>query len=105
MQLKNFGLAPPQARVVVRGAVQRHEIVFGNRTPDGGEVYLYVDAATPVLVAPAAMLEAVPASLERIRERALLRDTGRTVTALELRRAGLPYVKLLRTAGGWPDPH
>lgn len=101
LRLQHFGLAPPQARVVVRGSIQRHEIDFGNRTPDGGEVYLYVDAASQVLVAPAAMLDAVPASLDRIRERALLRDTGRAVTALELRRPGLPYLKLARSAGEW----
>ena len=101
LQLKDFGLSPAQTRVIVRTAARRIELGFGNLTPDGREVYFYLDAAAQVLVTPRAALEAVPNSLERVRERALLHDSGRAVTALELRRAALPYVKLTHAGNEW----
>lgn len=101
LQLKDFGLAPAQTRVVIRNAASRIELCFGNRTPDGGEVYLYVDTASQVLVTPQSVLDAVPVSLENIRDRALLSGGRQPVTVLELRRANLPFVKLARTDAGW----
>ena len=101
LQLRDFGLSPAQTRVIVRTMSRRIELGFGNRTPDGREVYFYLDAASQLLVTSRAVLEAVPVSLERVRERALLRDSGRSVTALELRRAGLPYVKLAHAGNDW----
>ena len=92
LQLKDFGLSTAQMRVIVRTASRRIELCFGNRTPDGREVYFYLDAATQVLVAPCAVLDAVPVSIESVRARALLRDTGRSATALALRRAVMPYI-------------
>lgn len=100
LQLKDFGLSPVLTRVIVRGASRRTELCFGNRTPDGGEVYFYLDAASQVLVTSRAVLNAVPTSLEVVRERALLRDSGRSATALELRRAGT-FIKLQRTGSEW----
>ena len=101
LQLTSFGLAPAPARVIVRTASRRIELGFGNRTPDGSEVYFYLDSASQVLVTTRAVFDAVPFSLERVRERALLRDSGRSVTALELRRAGMPYVKLAHAGNDW----
>ena len=101
LQLKDFGLSPAQTRVIVRTASHRIELCFGNRTSDGGEVYFYLDAASQVLVAPRAVLDAVPVSLESVRERALLRESGRSATAIELRRAGMPYVKLAHVGNDW----
>ena len=101
LQLKDFGLSTAQMRVIVRTASRRIELCFGNRTPDGREVYFYLDAATQVLVAPCAVLDAVPVSIESVRDRALLRDTGRSATALELRRADMPYIKLEHVGGEW----
>ena len=101
LQLKDFGLSPVQTRVIVRTATRRIELGFGNRTPDGSEVYFYLDAASQVLVTSRAVLDAVPASLDRVRERALLRDSGRAVTALDLRRAGMPYVRLAHVGSDW----
>ncbi len=101
LKLGDFGLAPAQTRVVVRTASRRIELGFGNRTPDGSEVYFYLDAAAQVMAAPCAALDAVPVSLEGVRERALLRDSGRAATALELRRANVSYVKLERVGADW----
>lgn len=101
LQVRDFGLSPAQTRVVVRSAARRIELCFGNRTPDGSEVYFYLDVASQVLVTSRAVLDAIPVSLATIRERALLRDSGQPAAALELRRAGMPYVKLVREGNGW----
>lgn len=101
LRLQDFGLAPAQTRIVIRNAAHRIELCFGRRTPDGGEVYFYLDAAGQVLVTAGTVLDAVPGSLERVRERALLSDSGQPAIALELRRSDMPYVKLVRAEGGW----
>ena len=101
LQLRDFGLSPAQTRVVVRSVARRIELCFGNRTPDGNEAYFYLDVASQVLVTSRAVLDAIPVSLSGIRERSLLRDSGQPATALELRRAGMPYVKLMRESGVW----
>ncbi len=101
LQLQDFGLAPVQARVIMRTASRRIELCFGRLTPDGREVYFYQDVAGQVLVAPCGVLDAIPASLESVRERALLRDTGRAVTAVELRMAERSYIKLTHGSTDW----
>ena len=101
LQLKDFGLAPVQTRVIVRTAARRIELCFGRLTPDGREVYFYLDVAGQLLVAPRGVLEAIPASLESVRERSLLRDTGRAVTAVELRGAERSYIKLTHGGSDW----
>jgi hypothetical protein len=101
LQLKDFGLAPAQTRVIVRTLSRRIELCFGRLTPDGREVYFYQDVARQVLVAPCAVLASIPASLESVRERALLRDTGRTVTALEFRQSDQSYIKLTHGGMEW----
>lgn len=101
LQLKDFGLSPAQTRVIVRTASRRIELGLGNRTPGGSEVYFYLDAAAQVQVTARTVLDAVPASLESVRDRALLRDSGRAATALELRRANQPYVKLIHGDSDW----
>lgn len=103
LQLKDFGLAPAQTRVIVRGKARRLELCFGRLTPAGNEVYFYLDQATQVLVTRREVLDAVPVSLEQVRDRALLPVDGQPVTALELRRPGMPYpyIKLSRGQDGW----
>lgn len=101
LELKDFGLSPAQTRVIVRTAARRIELDFGNRTPDGGEVFFCLGAASHVLVTSRAVLDALPDSLERVRERALLRDSNRLVAALELRRPGMPFVSLAHAGGDW----
>ncbi|MEI6211022.1 MAG: DUF4340 domain-containing protein [bacterium] len=101
LQLKDFGLSPAQTIVIVRTASRRIEFGFGRWTPDKREVYFYLDSSAQVLVAARTVLEAVPDSLERVRERSLLRDTGSSVTAMELRRPGQPYIKLVHSSSDW----
>ena len=99
--LNDFGLAPAQTRVVVRTASRRIEVGFGRLTPGSNEVYCYLDTASQVLVTSRSVLDAIPVSAASLLERSLLRAGGPPVMALELRRAGMPYVKLVRIGGVW----
>ena len=82
-------------------SARRIEIGFGRLTPGSNEVYFSLDTAPQVLVTSRAVLDAVPVSAASLLERSLLRAGGPPVMALELRRAGMPYVKLVRIVGVW----
>ena len=101
LSLADFGLTPAAVRVVVRTRERRIEICLGRSTPGGGEVYGYLDAADRVFVTSRAVQDAVPTALAGIRERALLREGLLPVAAVELRRPGTSYLKVVRGGGGW----
>jgi hypothetical protein len=100
--LGDLGLAPPVARIVARSANRRVELQFGACLPSGREVYVCSDQAEEsVLVTDQDVFAAVPDSLDQMRERTLWRETQSRVTAIELRRPGMPFVKLVRDGDDW----
>lgn len=102
LTMADFGLAPSAGRVVVRGPQFRTEVALGARTPSGSEVYATVDRAGDVVcVTDRRILDAFPASLENWRDRALLRRPFGKVTALEIRRPGVPFIKVVREGDLW----
>jgi hypothetical protein len=102
LNLGDLGLAPPAARIVMSTPNQRIELQFGACLPSGREVYVCSDqAGQAVLVTDRDVFAAVPESLDQMRERTLWRESQSRVTAIELRRPGMPFVKLLRDDDGW----
>ncbi len=102
LAMTDFGLAPPAARVVVRGPLFRVEAAFGVPTPAGNEVYLALDSADDVVwVTDRQIFAALPVSIEQWRDRSLLRDTAGNLTALEIRRPGVPFLKVVRDGEAW----
>jgi len=102
LTMADFGLAPSAGRVVVRGPLFRAEVAFGAPTPSGNEVYAAVDRAGDVVcVTDRRIFDAFPTSLENWRDRTLLRKPSGKVTALEIRRPGVPFLKVVREGDLW----
>jgi hypothetical protein len=102
LDLGDLGLAPPQARIVIGSPSRRVELQLGAALPSAREIYVSSDqAARTVWVTDRDLLAAVPDSLDRMRERTLWRETQSRVTAIELRRPGMPFVKLIRDGEEW----
>ena len=102
LAMADFGLAPSVGRVVVQGPLFRVEIAFGASTPSGNEVYAAVDRAEDVVcVTDRRIFNAFPTSLEHWRDRTLLRKPSGKVTALEIRRPGVPFLKVVREGDLW----
>ena len=102
LNLGDLGLAPAAVRIVARSPSRRVELQFGACLPSGREVYVCSDQASEaVLVTEREAFAAVPESLDRMRERTLWRETQSRVTAIELRRPGIPFVKLIRDGDDW----
>ncbi len=102
LTLTDFGLAPPVGRVVVLGPLFRAEASFGVPTPSGDEVYTAVEGSgDAVCVTGRALFDAFPTSLENWRDRSLLREPSGKVAALEIRRPGVPFLKVVRDGDIW----
>ena len=102
LTMADFGLAPPAGRVVLQGPQFRAEAAFGAPTPSGNEVYAVVDRSGDVVcVTDRQIFNAFPSSLEHWRDRTLLRKPFGKVTALEVRRPGVPFIKVVREGDLW----
>lgn len=102
LTMADFGLAPPLARVVVRGPLYRIEVAFGMATPDGKGVYAALDSANNVVwVTDSQIYRALPSTTEQWRDRSLLQELTGKVVALELRRPGVPFIKVVQNSDGW----
>lgn len=102
LTMSDFGLAPPTARVVVRGPLYRVEIAFGTNTPAGNGVYAALDSTHDVVwVTDRQLLDALPTSIEQWRDRSLLGERGGKGVVLEVRRPGVPFIKVVRTGDAW----
>ena len=102
LTLADFGLAPPTARVVVRGPLYRVEVVFGTNTPAGDGVYAVLDRALDdVWVTDRAVADALPDTIEQWRDQSLLGERAGKAVALEVRRPGVPFIKAVRDGDAW----
>jgi len=98
----DFGFTQPSARVVVRGALSRHEIIFGGQTPSGDGVYaVLANAGDMIIVTDLKVIESLPGSIEEWRDKSLLGDCEGKWTALEIRRPNAPFMKLVYENNVW----
>lgn len=101
LSLKEFGLAPAQAHVVLEGPRHRDEFLFGAFTPLGAEVYVRMNAIDQVLVLPASLYAAVPRTADDLRSRKLTHCDRALLRTVEVRAPGKPFIKLSKEAGTW----
>jgi len=101
LKLADFGLLDPRARVVVHGAAGREEILIGDDTPLGDDIYARLGHETAVMAVSRRLLDAVPEQVEAIRDRALVRGEALLTTRLEIQRAGRGFLQIVRGPQGW----
>lgn len=86
--LADYGLAVPQAAVVLEGAGQRVEVLFGAKTPVGDQVYVQLLGQPGIYLAPAELFDRLPQSHHDWRDPALVSLEGLTLDRFEVRAAG-----------------
>ena len=96
----DYGLSPPRAAVSLSFAgMDDFSIAFGDESPGGG-VFAKTSAGSDVMVVASAVLEALPRTLERCRDRALMPVGVNPPVAFEIRRKGEPPLKLEKNQSG-----
>ncbi len=101
LSLKEFGLYPARAHVVLNGPQQHDEILFGAFSPLGTEVYVHMNQMEQILVVPADLYTVLPHTADDIRSRKLAHGDRALLRTVELRVPGRPYIKLSKETGTW----
>ena len=102
LTLADYGLAPSRARVGVSGTGWNAAVEFGHHTPGGDGVFALAEGSSDVLVVDRAVFDLLPRSLDDLRDRTLISNAGSAPSALEIRRPGVPAVRLAcGTDGVW----
>ena len=96
LPLAAFGLEPPRARLELEGTGWREAVSIGADTPDGTGVYALVDGRGDVLVVDRALFDLLPAGVDDLRDRSAFAEPGIVPDALEIRRPGVPSLRLER---------
>ena len=94
LTLADYGLAPARARVGVSGTGWSTAVEFGDHTPGGDGVFALAEGSSDVLVVDRAVFDLLPRSLDDLRDRTLFANAGPAPSALEIRRPGVPAVRL-----------
>jgi hypothetical protein len=98
---KEFGLEPPRFSLVIETAGQRRQLLVGNKTPPGDQVFLRVEGVDGRFVTDADWLHFIPASVNDWRDTALVNPGQGSLDwivltngtkAIELRRDGTNHL-------------
>lgn len=100
LSLKEFGLAPARAHVVLEGG-KRHEFFFGAATPLGKDVFVRSGRDERVLVVSGDLCGALPRTADDIRSRRLAGYTEGSISAIEIRVPERPFIRLSKESGTW----
>lgn len=101
LSLREFGLAPAAACVILQGAQWHDEIRLGAYSPLGKEVYARMNQLDQVLVLPAQLSAALPRTADDVRSRKLVHSDRSLLRTIELRTPGRPFIKLSKDTGTW----
>mgnify|MGYP000942391913 CR=1 FL=1 len=101
LTLADFGLLKPQARLVVAGPRARAELMLGDLTATGNELFAGFMHSDDVLLTDPALLAALPETPFELSDSSFFRGDRRRIGAIGLRRPGQPYLKMSREPGGW----
>ncbi len=101
LSLGDYGLDLPHTSVTYRTPLGTRRLLIGHDARLGRQTYVRIDAESDVMLAEGELREALPESLELLRDRALLHGQAARVTRLEIERPDGGFVQLLRGAEGW----
>ena len=98
----DFGLAGGgRLKLVLRAGTREAEVLFGETTASGKEVYARAVGLRNVFTLPVEALDAVPVDADGFRRRTLVSCSRDEIAGIDLRVPGSPFVKLVRGKGGW----
>lgn len=101
LSLKEFGLSPASACLILKGPQREDTIWLGALSPLKKEVYARMNELDQVLVLPAELCTVLPQTADDVRSRKLVHSDRGLLRMIEVRTPGRPFVKLSKETGIW----
>ncbi|MGI5868217.1 MAG: DUF4340 domain-containing protein [Kiritimatiellia bacterium] len=101
LDLDDYGLVPPRAVISVAQGADEASLRIGGDAPGGATVFAMMGNSSDIVVVDRAVFDALPASADDFRDRALVQFPAADIRGIEIRRAGKGVVKLERDNGVW----
>jgi len=92
LSLGDYGLDIPRTSVTYRTPLGRRHLLIGDAARLGKHTYVRIDGESDVSLADADLRDAMPSSIEAMRDRALMHGQAARVTRLEIERPGGGFV-------------
>lgn len=101
VSLRDFGLAPPVARVTFHGEGWSSMLLVGQPGPMGKEVFVRDAGLEEVWAVPEALAARLPGRVDDWRARELVAGDRARLRVLEIKAPGRPFVRLSKETGAW----
>ena len=101
LELGDYGLAPPVARVTLQGGGQERTLLVGRALDQGKEVYMRALGVEEIWTAPAEVAARLPGGADDWRARDLITGDRARLRLLEIRAPGRPFIRLSKETGTW----
>jgi len=99
--IHDYGLAQPRARFIIGNSLGRKEILLGHDSPIGDQLYVKFAFEEEVLATSRSLLEAIPETVESLRDRTILHGNANRTSRLEIKRRGEGFIQLAHVSGQW----
>jgi len=101
LSMADYGLYPARARIVFQKPEREISVLFGGFSATGKEVYVRKNNFDQILALPRAVYELIPEDANALRSRRLIDCDRALVSAIDIRRPGHPFVRLIKESGVW----
>ena len=98
---EDFGLVEPKVKITLSAGSSSEEILLGDRTPSGSDVYAAVTGENAVYVVPASVFEAANRDADGFRRRTLFSSSTPTVLAFDLKRGSGSFLRFVKDGDVW----
>lgn len=101
LDLVDYGLVPPRAVVAVAQEDAEAVLRIGADAPGGQAVFAMMSGSSDIYVVERSVFDALPATVDDFRDRALVQFPAADIRGIEIRRPGKGVVALQRDNGAW----
>jgi len=101
LALEDYGLERPRAVFAVETGARREIVLLGDAAPLGRYLFAQRKLSDDVLVIEPGILDAIPETIDRLRDHRLVRGRERQVRRVEVQAPGRGFIQLVRHADGW----
>ena len=101
LALKDFGFAPPAARLTLQGGGWATTLLIGAPTPTGREVFVRDVNSEAIWSVPAEVASLLPAAVDEWRLRDIATSDRARLRVMEIKAPGRPFIRLSKETGTW----
>ena len=101
LTLKDFGLAPPAARLTLQGAAWSTTLLIGTPAPKEGEVFVRDVLSEAIWSVSAEVANLLPDTVDGWRSKDLATGDRARMRLLEIKAPGKPFIRLSKETGTW----